>query len=188
MTAAGTDGRRTLVWGALVLFVGAPIAVAALTAFNLVRSSELSAHASEQEVPLRQIERRIETGAADGGAGATDVSAIYLNAASGTLARAELQQLIVNMIGRSSGRVIEARGSDDDSQQEDNRQVKLQVTLDATNESLFNLLYEIETGVPILAVEQISIRKLPSRTGGPENDPALRVSLVVRGYWSGAPK
>ena len=73
-------------------------------------------------------------------------------------------------------------------QQEDNRRVKLQVTLDATNESLFNLLYEIETGVPILAVEQISIRKLPSRTGGPENDPVLRVSLVVRGHWSGTAK
>lgn len=179
-------GRPTLLFGALALFVAAPIAAAALTGFNLLRSSDLDTRAAAQEEVLGQIERRIAAQAA-GARNGRDMAAIYVDAPSATLAKAELQQLIGKVVERAAARLVEVRGQDDEAPQEDGR-IELQVTMDASNESLFKTLYEIETGLPLLSAEQIGIRKAASRTGTPDIDPVLRVTLLVRGHWRGAAK
>lgn len=184
MASLDTSGRKAAFFGALALFVAAPIAAAALTGFNLLRSSESEARAAAQEATLAQIERRIAA-QSFGPRGAGDMSPIYLKAASGTLAKAELQQLVGQIVERASARLVEVRGQDEESP-EDKGRIQLQVTMDANNESLFKALYEIETGIPLLSVEQIGVRKVPSRTGAPDIDPSLRVTIVVRGHWRGA--
>ena len=186
MTPADAGGRRVMLWGALALFVAAPATAVALTAFNLVRSSEIDARAAAQETVLRQIEQRVRYGTTAAGGG--DVSTLRLRAQSSTLAKAELQQLVVRMVDRASARLVETRAGDNEAEQDDKRRVELRVTLDATNESLFELLYALETGVPLLTVEQIGIRNLPSRTGTPETNPMLRATLLIRGHWSGTEK
>jgi thymidine phosphorylase len=75
-----------------------------------------------------------------------DTSALYLAEMSDTLARAELQQLVVGLVARSSGRLIEAQGGDEPAG-EDSRQVQVRVTLDTTHDGLFDLLHGIETGI-----------------------------------------
>lgn len=187
MASVETPGHGRLLLGALALFVAAPIAAAALTGFNVWRSSDASDRAAAQEVVVGQIERRIAAGASATRGPGGDLSAIYLAASSGTLAKAELQQLVGRVIERASARLIEVRGQDEEAVQENGR-IQLQVTMDATNESLLKVLYDIETGVPLLSAEQIGIRKVPSRTGAPETDPSLRVTLVVGGHWKGAAK
>lgn len=186
MTTAGAANDRKLVWSALALFIGLPAVAAAFTAFNVARAFELDARASQREEALKQIERRIRSGAGSGGTSLGDTSGIYLAAASSSLAKAELQELVVRLIERTSGRLMEAQASEDATGPGDNRQIQLRVVLDATNESLLNFLYELETGLPLLTVQQINIRKLPIRNGASELDPPLRVALVVQGHWSGA--
>lgn len=185
MASVETAGRGSILLGALALFVVTPIAAIVLTGFNVWRGSEVGDRAVAQEAVLGQIEQRIAAGAS-GLRGGGDMSAVYLTASSGALAKAELQQHVGVLIEHAAARLIEVRAQDEDTQE--NGRVHLQVTMDATNASLFDVLYEIETGLPLLSIEQIGIRKVPSRTGAPDIDPSLRVTLIVRGHWSGAVK
>jgi len=194
--AAGRGGpnRTGLLIGAAALFVAAPIVAVALTGLNLVSALEQDARAEAQEAVLGQIQRRIAAGAKGAVGPGGDASAIYLTAPSATLAKAELQQLVGRLVEQGSGRLIEARGGDEEAGQDGGAQggraqdgrVQLQVTMEATNESMFDILYEIETGTPLLSIEQIGIRKVATRTDAPDADPALRVTILVRGHWSAA--
>ena len=132
---------------------------------------------SQQEALLRRLEERLVR-TADAPL-EEDVRGIYLSATSPTLAQAELQQLIAKLIDRASGRLIEAQVV---SETEDDRAARVRISFDSTNAKLFDLLYAIETGVPLLSIEQIGLRKLPTQESGREDDPVLRVSFVVRGH------
>jgi hypothetical protein len=183
VTAEGAAERRRLRLGSLALFVGAPVLLLSLTVSNLLGASDGDARATRQEALLGEIERRV----AGGGAVAlpVDTSALYLAEMSDTLARAELQQLVVGLVARSSGRLIEAQGGDEPAG-EDSRQVQVRVTLDTTHEGLFDLLHGIETGLPLLTVKQVGLRKLPGPSGsGDEVDPLLRATLAVTSHWKG---
>lgn len=181
MTVEDAAKRRRLRLASLALFVGAPVLLLSLTVLNLLGASHNDARATRQEALLEQIERRVGTGG--GTALPGDTSALYLAETSDTLAKAELQQLVVGLIARTSGRLIEAQG--DEPAGEDSRQVQVRVTFDVTNDGLFDLLHGIETGVPLLSVEEVGLRKLPGQSGGEDADPLLRVSLVVVGHWKG---
>lgn len=181
MTAADDAERRRLRLGGLALFLGLPALLLSLTVLNLAGAADSEARAARQEAVLEQIERRVRAGA---GALTPDSSAIYLAASSESLAKAELQQLLVKLVAANAGRLIEAQGGDETGEEE-RRQVQVRVTLDITNDGLFDLLHGIETGVPLLSVEQVALRKLPGRSGGEDPDPVLRVSLAVAGHWKG---
>lgn len=187
MASAEPAKPSTLLAGALALFVAAPLVAVGLTGMNVWRGFDAIESAVAREAAVGQIERRTAAGAAGGPSRDDDMASLYLTASSPTLARAELQQIMGRLVDRASARLIEVRGQDEDGT-EPTGGIQLQLTLDATNESLFKLLYEIETGVPLLSAEQIGIRKVPGRTGAPEIDPTLRATLVVRGHWRGTAK
>lgn len=172
--------RRRLRWGSLALFVGAPVLLLGWTVLNLLDAADREAAASRQEAVLGAIERRAGAGQAVGG----DTSAAFLQAGSDALAKAELQQLLVRLVAQSSGRLIETQGGDEPTEADD-RRVQVRVTLDATHDGLFDLLHGIETGSPLLSVEQVDLRQLADPSGGESADTTLRVSLVVAGHWKG---
>lgn len=199
-SAQGGSAQAGLRAGAIALFVAAPLLAATLAGLNVLSAVEQGERADAQEAVLAGVRRRIAAGAAGPSGRSADTSAVYLTAPSVTLAKAELQQLVGRLVEQGSGRLVEARGGDDETGQDGAAQgggagaeraqggrVQLQVTMEATNESMFNILYEIETGTPLLSIEQIGIRKVASRTDAPDADPALRVTILVRGHWS-APK
>jgi general secretion pathway protein M len=177
--AEGNSGKR-LRWGSLALFVGAPLLALSLTVLNLVEAAESEAHAAQQEALFAQLQRRVAAGPAN--ALPEDTSALYLKAASDGLAKAELQQHLVRLIAEKAGRLIETQGGDEPTEEE-SRRVMVRVTLDVTNDGLFAILHGIETGLPLLTVEQMALRKLPGQGGGEDPDPVLRVSLAVVGHW-----
>ena len=56
------------------------------------------------------------------------------------------------------------------------------MTLDIDNKGLLDLLYAVETGVPLLDVTGLSVQK----TSGPSEETLnnqLRVEMTVRGKW-----
>lgn len=170
--------RGLLRWTALCALVALPVAALALTAVNLLQAADLDALAAAQGQTVAQLERRVAA-AAGRATPAVDASAIYLPGATPALAKASLQRLLVDAVERASGRVIEAEDANLEGGAEERQDggVRLRITFDARNAALLDLLYALETGLPLLSVERIEIRRLDM--GG--DDPTLRVGLVVVG-------
>lgn len=182
---AGVPASRTLRLTAILLFVGLPLALATVTGLNLLRLADLSDQTEMRTDLLRRLEQRIARLGVDGTSTA-DTSAIYLDGETQAVARAGLQQRLVAMVNETSGKLIEAQEVDkpdaDPSDADDNSDVLLRVAFDARNAGLLDLLYRIETGLPLLTVRSIMLRTLPGQAEGGDQDPTLRVDLVVEGH------
>lgn len=178
---AGPNLRRWAGPAAVALFVGLPLLLAGLTLGNLARWSEAGSAAAEREERIAGIQGRIRAGAVQRSGPARDTGAIFLAAASGSLARAELQGHLVGLVERAGGRLIEVRG-EDEREGAETLSVLLRASLDIGNAGLFDLVAAIETGLPLLTVEEINVRTLASRAGSEDPNPALRVALAIRGH------
>lgn len=169
--------RGLLSWAVLCMLAAAPALALALIAVNLLQAAEFGALAERQNETVTQLERRVAA-IAGRTAPAVDASAIYLAGATPALARAALQRRLVDAVERATGRVIEAEeASIDGSEAQSAGEVRLRITFDANNAAVLDLLHGLETGLPLLTVERIEIRRLD--TGG--EDPMLRVALIVVG-------
>lgn len=167
---------------AIALFAGLPLVVGILTVGNLVHWVETGTATRDTLDRLAPLESRIRAQAGRAVPKPGDTASLFLDAGTGSLARAELQQRLVGLVERSGGRLIEVRG-DEAPEATAQRSITLRLSLDITNEGLFDLLAAVETGVPLLTVETLNIRPVPSRTSGSdEPNPTLRVALAIRGY------
>ena len=112
MTLAEARDARWFGPLAVALFVGAPLLLLAITALNFGRWSEATAEANTAAGHLAQVESRIREEASRPLPKRGDLSALYLTAATGSLARAELQQRLAGLVELVGGRLIEVRGDD----------------------------------------------------------------------------
>ena len=185
MTPQGTP-RHGIRLGALALFIGMPLLFSTLTLSNVVRWMEVRSNEQDLTKRLAQTESRVRVRAADSRtAPEGDTAALFLAARGSTLARAELQQRLADLVERTGGRLIEVRG-DEEPEAAASLSIPLRLSLDIGNDGLFELLIAIETGLPLLTVETLNVRPAPKRSTGPDPDPVLRIALVVRGYYSEA--
>lgn len=172
---------RRVVTGALAIAL--PLGALAFAVVSLLQASETSVLADRQEATVAALEARVAR--LHERAGQTlDASAIYLTGDGAEIARAELQKLLVEAVGDADGRLIETQEPGDvrDADAPDDGRVELRVTFDVTNDGLLNLLYGLETRLPLLTVERIEARRLDANGETDAEDPTLRVSLVARGY------
>jgi general secretion pathway protein M len=179
-----TASPRLLRWAALALFVLLPVGAVAMTALNMVRLGETEDQIARQELLLRQLDARLARAGTEGG-GLGDTSAIYLPASSEPIAGAALQQRLVAAVETVGGRVIETQ-SVEEVETDGEQDVRLRITLDVTNEGLRSLMHDLETGLPLIALESVAVRQLPTPANETSDDPMLRVDLGVRGYWKAA--
>ncbi len=84
----------------LLVFLALPSLLAALTVANVLRWTEARTDQAEQAVRVGEIERRVRA-SAGARPPALDTSRIYLGATVATLARAELQTRVVDLVERS---------------------------------------------------------------------------------------
>ena len=166
--------------GSIVLFSGVPLLLLALTVSNLIAVSEAHDLAARQEATLNQITaevvkrrgRMIKE---------VDAASLYLASASGSLARAEIQDRAAKLVEQAGGRLAEVQLTATPEQEAEGA-VAIQLTLDIDNKGLLDLLYAVETGVPLLDVTALSVQK----TSGPSEEALnnlLRVEMTVRGHW-----
>lgn len=167
---------------AVGLFIGVPALLAALSVLNILQLGDDRFTLADKEVQVAAFNRRLSTPAADGKP--LDLSPIYVRGTSRTLASANLQQYVVDAISASSGRLIETVPVDlnsiDDADRAD--EIQLKATLDIDNAGLLQLLYRLESGVPLLDIETLSIRRLPNDAGD-EQAEILRVDMAISGRW-----
>lgn len=164
---------------ALAVFVALPCILAALTVANLVRWAEARAAQEEQAVRVAEIERRVRASAA-ARPPALDMSRIYLGATVATLARAELQTRVVDLIERSGSRLIEVR-ADEDAPPEDPLSTTVRATFETVQDRLVDLLAAVEGGLPLLRVAGLDAKIEQRREAAAADDPRLRITLTVRG-------
>jgi uncharacterized SAM-binding protein YcdF (DUF218 family) len=176
------DGsRRNWRIAAVVLFLALPVAAAGMTAVNVIAWRETQDLIARQEALLAQLDARLARMSADGGA-TVDTRAIYLPAASRPLAGADLQQRLVTAVGAVSGRLIETQLVDDEREGEPDG-IRLRATFDVDNAGLLTLLHGLETGLPLMMVDQVTVRQLPTQDATALENPILRVDLVVRAHF-----
>ena len=181
-----TPVQRNQIWryGSILLFCGVPLLLLGLAASNVIDASEANSEAERQQATLSQIVKqaarhRTRTPTAN------DTASLYLASASSSLARAELQDRATKLILQAGGAIIETQivGS---PEQETAGTIAVQLTLTIDNKGLRELLYETETGLPLLDVSDLAIDRDDGHADGETlsaADRPLHVQMTVQGHW-----
>lgn len=176
-TAANRPHSKLL---ALLLFFGFPALLLTLSALKLLQLNDNAFVTSEKEFQLSALMRRLTMPARDGKP--VDLSEAYVAGESTTLASANLQKDLVKSIAEASGKLIEtvvSEAADNPEIAVTRTGIKASFTID--NPGLLELLHSLESGLPLVFVDEISIRRLPSDDG----TDILRVDLEASGRWKG---
>jgi general secretion pathway protein M len=101
-----------------------------------------------------------------------------------TIAGAALQQRMVTAVNDAGGNVL---SSQIDLQGSETKQgyVRLSANLEIDQSNLQQLLYELETGMPFLFIDQLVVQ-MPQSAGRIDTEtetPRMRVQIDVSGQW-----
>jgi hypothetical protein len=150
-----------------------------------LHAAALAAETKEsQSVLLAGLRQRL-AGLGQGPEGTTPVDAgsIYLPGETPALAGAALQRLIADTVEAAGGRVTESEFASAEPSEEDPGRVDLRVSFETEIESLQRILFELETGVPILLLQGLDIRAIGATEVAATESPTLRVVMLVGAYW-----
>jgi general secretion pathway protein M len=157
------------------------LGVAALVAIApFYRAASIRMEIAAARNLLAQQERHQRDVAGRSGQGSRE---FLLAGESSGLAGAELQRLVAEL-ARQSGLTLRSTQIVPAKRESDLTVITVDVILQGGMEGLRALLHSIETGVPILFTEALSIRSVPARQV--EYQPvSLDITLKVRGYGTG---
>lgn len=181
MSVAVSRAPRSRI-SALLLFLGLPAMLLTYAALNVLETEDNGFVTREKEFQLTSLMRRLTAPARDGKP--LDLSQIYLAADTPTLASAALQQRIVQSVADASGKIIETTSPDagEDGAAQGNQRVEIRASFDIDNDGLLDLLHGLETGLPLVFIDKISIRRLPDDDDG-KGRGMLRVDLEANARW-----
>jgi general secretion pathway protein M len=163
--------------------------VALLTGFAVVTWFALSSlagdyaeYAAAVDV-LDRIEGR-KFGASGLASGADKSGSPFLEGRTVTIAGAALQQRVVAAVTEAGGNVLSTQV---DLQGSETKQgyVSLSANLEIIQSNLQQLLYDLETGMPFLFIDQLVVQ-MPQTAGRVESaseTPRMRVQIDVSGQW-----
>ena len=175
---------KTHVWriGALVLFLGLPLVLGGLAIENLAEASQSDELTARKTATTKAIVAQVEKHRAHH-TKPVDTNSLYLASTSASLARADVQALATRLVGEAGGRVVETQLVETPEQDADGT-VAIEVSLDIDNKGLRDLLYAVESGLPLLTVSDLSVQ--PASAQGDESGAApgqLKVQMSVQGHW-----
>jgi general secretion pathway protein M len=145
-------------------------------------ASDYSEYAAATDV-LDQLEGRKPASGLAYGAGKS--GSPFLEGRTVTIAGAALQQRVDAAVNEAGGNVL---SSQVDLQGSETRQgyVRLSANLEIDQSNLQQLLYELETGMPFLFIDQLVVQ-VPQAAGGRfdtgSETPRMRVQIDVSGQW-----
>jgi general secretion pathway protein M len=163
--------------------------VALLTGFAVVTWFALSSlagdyaeYAAAVDV-LDRIEGR-KFGASGLASGADKSGTPFLEGRTVTIAGAALQQRVVGAVTEAGGNVLSTQV---DLQGSETKQgyVSLSANLEIGQGNLQQLLYDLETGMPFLFIDQLVVQmpQTAGRMGSATETPRMRVQIDVSGQW-----
>lgn len=168
---------------AYVLVIAVFFLVSWLALSSLAEDYEDYASAAEM---LARLEGRNPAGAASG-AGAHLPGSPFVEGPTLTIAGAALQRRVADAIEKAGGNLLSSQ-VDFQGPHERPGYVGLSVSCEIEQNGLQQLLYDLETGMPFLFIEQLAVQ-VPQSAGliGAETGPArMRLQIDVSGQWQGA--
>lgn len=142
---------------------------------ELARYQRLVASKAELEQRLAGLSRR------------SAASKYYVQGATPALASANIQKYLNNIVTRNGAEVISTQIVTAQGDATDN-QVSLRVHMRADIDSAMVILHSIESGRPMLFVDELSINGRPVRGRTPEDPPGVQLDMQfeLKGYTGGS--
>ena len=177
--------------------VGAVLALAAVLTGLLVTywlaGSSLSAlqsnYNARQDLLDTMSKRRISAGIAlhHAGAGHADP---FLSAPTETLAASALDDDIRTLANDSNGTVISSHPVIDRDSQSPGNRIEIKAVIDGKIDALQALLFRLETGTPLVFVDELSleVRSDSIDGGGAGTNPDIHMAATFVAYWKSAPQ
>ena len=181
MTSART---RSQLWrlASLALFCGLPLLLLGLIVSNVTDATQADEQASQARATASAIVAQLEKHRARV-VTPLDTASLYLTSASGSLASAEIQERATRLVEAAGGHLAEVQLTATPEQEADGA-VAIQLSLDIDNKGLLDLLYAVESGLPLLTVTDVDVHKSTDQGDDrASGDGALRVEMTVRGHW-----
>lgn len=142
-----------------------------------------------QEITLVALRERLAALAADppdAGDGPVEAD-VYIAGETPAIAGAVLQQVVVNAIEKSQGTLLESEILPAELAADDPGRVDLRVAFETEIMGLQNILYDLESGAPILMLRGLSVRSAGTPAEADDITAPLRVDMRIAGYQEMAP-
>ena len=173
---------------AILVFIGLPALFLTMGMLNYFQIAEDRIMVAEATRQVALLERRLATVPASTG---DTTSSLTIESPSRTAAIARLQQTILDAVMAAPGRIIETAATEGDvAEGEEGDHIAVATTFDIDNDGLLRLLYQLESGLPLMTVESLSIRRLARTDGttgastGEEGQILLRVDMSIGARWT----
>jgi hypothetical protein len=118
---------------------------------------------------------------------ATNSKTVFLEGANYALAANTMQQRIVEMIEQGGGKVVTVAVETPAPTEQTSRRVIVQVRSELDNDGLQSLLYNLETGHPLVLIESLNVHRSITQSDDEKNDakhsPRLTVELRAVGFY-----
>lgn len=180
MAAAAPKGLERIV----VLTVGVLILVAPILwiGWSLTAASEAAEAVRLRSETVASLRERLSAFTKDGeGDQPSDAGNPYLPGETPAIAGATLQRIVADTVAGAGGRLAESEIMPASAEADPGR-VNLRVAFEADIIGLQRVLFELETGVPILMLDSISVLSAKTTGQGNSQGPMLRVVMRVGGY------
>jgi hypothetical protein len=167
------------------LLIGAlMVLVPALWIFWSVATASTVAESNQaQSEALEALKLRLAALNAGAGQSSPDLASVFLSGETDALAGAALQRLVATTVEEAGGRVEESEISRPEEPEGEPGAVRLRVTFDADIVGLQRIIFDLETGAPILTLEALTVEAKEAATAEEANEnPTLSVVMLVRGY------
>jgi hypothetical protein len=171
--------KRIAALAAVGLLIVVPVLWIVWSLFAIAAAREAT---QTQRVILAQLKERLQTAqAGEGALGLTNAELVYLPGETSAIAGAALQRIVGNAVDAAGGRIIESELAQAPADEAD--RVDIRVSFDAETLSLQRILFQLETGLPVLILRTLDVQSVDPGENGENNNPQLRVTMLVGGYW-----
>jgi general secretion pathway protein M len=113
--------------------------------------------------------------------------AAFLDAPTQGLAGAQLQSYVAQLAAAQQASLVSS-GLEPTRREDAPDTIRLGATLELSSKGLQAILHQLETGLPYVLVELLTVQPAGGMGGRPPEDPLLRANLGLRAFWrKGAP-
>jgi hypothetical protein len=170
-----------------ILVVGLMVGVPALwIGWSLNAASETVEANRIQAETLDSLKARLAALNAGSGGAEAKAASVYLPGETPAIAGAALQTLVSRTIEAAGGRIAESeiarQEAETEGQEDESGAVSLRVTFDADIAGLQRIVFQLESGAPLLMVRALTVEAKDVTAIAPTESPMLSVVLLVRGY------
>jgi general secretion pathway protein M len=175
------DLERTLSVAALALLLLTGVFAVCLSI--QMRSDAMRENSERREV-LSRLESRLQKISNHPNAVASP--AAFVDATTEGLASAQLQSYLTQAAGSQHASLVSS-GGEAAKHDDPPDTIRLQATLEMNLKALRALLYQLESSTPYVFVDALTVQPIGATAGRAVEDPLLRTTLSLRGFWRKGP-